>query len=336
MSTKYSEIMNTSGLSGKLLRLDPEHHSKLFDLEAVVTEKIHGENFRVGIDGSGKFIGQKNMIFREFDKHSNWNKMSDDLKGEILDIHTYIYNLKKHSKYKTKNITFFGELYGNGMQSGFTYPQVRNEGLDVLWFDIKMNDVYLSYYDKVLAFSTLNIEDVPVIGKMTIREALDLDIENIESRVANEKYIEGVVITPVEIPDWWRFPSRLILKYKTKKYSEESKGKHKKEKPIDNFVSQYVDFVTEARLDHTIQLLKESGVEINYEMGDLQHIPRAVIADIEKEENEGQPLEKEHRKYLGSYIPKFYKKYLEQMLKDLQKELDNERGRVKDGKNDNM
>jgi hypothetical protein len=168
--------------------------------------------------------------------------------------------------------------------------------------------------------SELSLETVPTISNLselfTIKQALNLDIENMKSRVANEPYIEGIVITPIEIPDWWRFPNRLILKYKTKRFAEEKQGKHKKEKPINNFVSKFVDFVTEARIEHAIQLLKESGVEIFYEMKDLQYIPRAVIADIEKEENDGQPLIKEDRKFLGSYIPKFYQKYLDEMLKE--------------------
>lgn len=301
--------MNMSGLNGKLLRLDPQYHKELYGLKAIVTEKIHGENFRVGIDGKGTFIGQKNMLFREFENHPNFNRMSEDLKGQIFDIHTHIHIMKRHPKFKQKNITFFGELFGNGMQKGFTYPEL-NEGLNVLWFDIKLNDQYMNDVDKRLIFDTIGLEEVPTIGTMTIKEALELDIESIESRVAYEKYIEGVVITPLEIPEWWRFPSRLIIKYKTKKYSEQKQGKHKKEKPIDNFVSQYVDFVTEARIDHAIQALQERGIEIVYEMKDLQYIPKEVIADIEKEENEGQLLDKKHRKYLGSYIPKFYQQYL--------------------------
>ena len=87
------------------------------------------------------------------------------------------------------------------MQKGFTYPKL-NEGLNVLWFDIKMNDEYLSHDDKTLAFKQIGIEGMPVLGKMTIREALELDIESIESHVANEPYIEGVVITPIEVPDF--------------------------------------------------------------------------------------------------------------------------------------
>ena len=323
MSTKYSDIMNTSGLNGKLLRMDVELHEKLFNLEASVTEKIHGENFRVGIDGKGEFIGQKNQLFREFEKHPNWDKISDKAKNEIQVIHAYIRGMKKNKEYKQKNITFFGELYGKGMQSGFTWK--FDDGLRVLWIDIKMNDIYMSDSDKLVIFDNLSLDAVPWIGIMTIRQALDLDIETIKSQVANEDYIEGIVITPFEIPDWWRFPARFILKYKTKKYAEEKQGKHKKEKPINNFVSKYVDFVTEARLEHTIQSLKEQKVEILYEMCDLQHIPKAMIADIEKEENDGRPLAREDRKYLSSYIPKFYKKYIDQMLKDMIKE----RNRVK-------
>ena len=213
------------------------------------------------------------------------------------------------------------------MQSGFEWD--FSDGLRILWFDIKMNDIYMSDSDKLVIFDTLDIVPVPWVGIMTIRQALELDIENIKSKASLSDYIEGVVITPLEIPDWWRFPSRLILKYKTKKYSEEKQGKHKKEKPINNFVSQYVDFITEARIDHVIQQLKQDGVEIVYELRDLQYLGKAVIADIEKEENDGEPLAKEHRKYLGSYVPKFYKEYLANMVKNMQIELDRERDRAK-------
>ena len=116
--------MNTSGLNGKLLRLDAEHHEKLFDLEAVVTEKIHGENFRVGIDGKGMWIGQKNMLFREFEKHPNWNRMSDEVKGQIFNIHSYIHKMKKLLIYKTKNVTFFGELYGISLGNLVYYSMI--------------------------------------------------------------------------------------------------------------------------------------------------------------------------------------------------------------------
>jgi hypothetical protein len=301
-------------LNGKLLRLDAEYHDKLFNLKAVVTEKIHGENFRVGIDGKGEFIGQKNQHFRNIEDHPNWNKMSDKAKLEINVIHAYIRGMKKNKEYKQKNITFFGELYGKGMQSGFEWD--FDDGLRVLWFDIKMNDQYYGNDGKRQLFKTLALETPPVIGIMTIREALKLDIENIKSQASLSDFIEGIVVTPDQMHEWWRFPARLILKYKTKKYSEESQGKHKREKKINDFVSKYVDFVTEARLEHAIQSLNERGVEILYEMKDLQHIPREIIADIEKEENEGQPLAKEDRKYLGSYIPKFYKKYLDDLLKE--------------------
>jgi len=316
MSTKYSEIMNPSGLNGKLLRMDKELHGKLFNLSAHVTEKIHGENFRIGIDSKGEYIGQKNMMFRTFEEHPNWNRMNEKTKREIEVIHAYIRELKKLPKYKTKSVTFYGELYGNGMQKGFTYSF---EGLEVRWIDIRANDKYFGYKEAYFIFDILDLDVMFSFGEMTIKEAFDLDIENISSQVANEDYIEGVVIVPIDNPDWWRFSSRLIFKYKTKKFAEAKQGKHKGEKPINNFVSKYVDFVTEARIEHAIEALKEQGVEILYEMKDLQHIPKAVIMDIEKEENDGEPLVKEDRKYLGSYIPKFYNEYLDKLLQEKMK-----------------
>lgn len=318
MSTKFSDIINLSSLNSKLQRMDQETIEKLFSLKCEVTEKIDGENFRVGIDEKGKFIGQRNNMFRVFEEHPNWNKFSRKTEFEIQKIIYYIRGLKtgiSKNKYKMKNITFFGELHGNGLQNRFHFPF---DGLNVIWYDVKVNDEYLCWNMKSNWFDSLSLDTPPFVGKMTIKEAFNLDIESMESQIADDKFIEGVVITPLDMSeaDWWRFPSRLILKYKTKRFSEQKKGKHKKAKPENNFVSEFVDFVTEERIEHAIQHLREQDIEIFYDMKDCQYIPKAVIADIEKEENEGEPLSKEHRKYLGSYIPKFYKKMLEDKVKE--------------------
>jgi len=318
MSTTYNDIMNKHNLSGMLLKIDSKYYEEFYNLRADVTEKIHGENIRCGVDNKGSFIGQRKTLCRDFTDHSNWNKLSVRTKDELGRIHIYITNKKRDAKFAQKNITFFGELHGQGMQKGFTYP--FSDGLRVRWFDIKVNDRYELFVDKQEIFRDLGLESVPYIGRMTIRESLDLDIENMKSQVAEQNFIEGVVITP-EVPDWWRFHSRLIIKHKTKKFAEAKQGKSKSVKPINNFVSEYVDFVTEARIDHAIQALKERKIEILYELRDLQYIPKEVIADIEKEENDGHPLPKEDKKYLGSYIPRYYKKYLDDMLVNLQQEL---------------
>ena len=310
MSLKYSEIMNQSGLNGKLIRLPVEYHEKLFNLECVVVEKIHGENFRLGVDEKGKFIGQKNNEFRNLEDHPNWNKLSEKAKNEIDVILNWALPQYKY------NIVFFGELYGKGMQGGFDWDF---NGLRILWFDIKMDDNYFGHDGKQKLFTTLGLDSPPIIGVMTIKEALELDIENIKSRVSLSPYIEGVVITPNQMHEWWKFQDRLIIKYKTKKFAEEKQGKHKSEKPINDYVSKYVDFVTDARIEHAIQFLTEQGTEIVYEMKDLQHIPKAVVADIEKEENEGQSLSNEDKKFLFSYIQKFYKQYLDKLLSEKMK-----------------
>lgn len=307
-NTKYPDIMNKNGLTGKIQRMDEETINKLFSLKCEVTEKIDGESFRVGIDECKEFIGQRNNLFYDFDNHPHWKKMSAKLKMEIIKIHSFIRNLRISNKYT--EIVFFGELYGNSVQGRFKFPS--NE-LNVVWYDISYDGgTFLSYSEKIHVLNTLDLNTPYLFGIMSLQDALKLDVENIESHLAEDKFIEGVVIKPLDMlkVDWWRFPSRLIFKHKTKRFSEEKRGKHKGEKPINNFVSKFVDFVTKERIHHAIQHLREKNIEIFYEMRDCQHIPSEVIADIEKEENEGHPISKEDRKYLGSYIPRFYQKML--------------------------
>lgn len=313
MSNKYSEIMNNTGLNGKITRMEPAVVKEMLDMYVELTEKIHGENFRVGVDENGSFVGQKNNIFRKIEDHPHYSRFNDKLKNEI-DSLLEVANM--HYETHKEQMVFFGELYGNGLQKGFTW---KHEGLQVIWFDVKLGSSYMNPDCRNnLLVDEIGVDVVPRIGEIRLRDALNPEIFNVEiikSQIANEDFVEGVVATPLQEPRFWRFPSRLIVKIKTKKYAE-SKQKRAKTKPINNFVSEYVDFVTEARIDHAIQALQEAGVEIVYEMKDLQHLPKAVVADIEKEENDGAPLPKEDRKFLFSYIPKFYKEYLNKMLQE--------------------
>lgn len=308
MPIKYSGIMNISGLNGKLIRMDPDNIKKLMKIKVQVTEKVHGEQFRIGIDEKGIFIGQRNQLFRKFENRPHWNKISNETKKELEIISNFC---------KTKSeCIFFGELYGNGMQKGFTYP--FNE-LKIIWFDIKLDGKYCKpdVVQKIIQ-NDFGFKHVFHIGDFTIEDALKIDIENMKSFIANEDYTEGIVLKPYNIPDFWKFPSRLIIKYKTKKFTEQKQGKYKriKNESGEQFVSKFIDFITTERINHAIDRLKETGIKIIYEMPDLQYLTKSVIGDIEKEENDGHQLEKEDRKYLGRYIPIFYKNYLQNLVNE--------------------
>ena len=75
--------------------------------------------------------------------------------------------------------------------------------------------------------------------------------------------------------------------------------------------------MTEARIEHAIQKLRESGVEIVYEPRDLKYIPKEVVEDIEREENDGDSLNKKDRKAVQRATGFAYKRYLSDRVKQI-------------------
>ena len=84
---KFSKIMNNNGLIEKFNRMLPVEIEEVLNTQAIVNEKIHGENLRIGITADGEpFIGQKNNLFRDYKDHPHYHKFSDILLDEI---HSY-------------------------------------------------------------------------------------------------------------------------------------------------------------------------------------------------------------------------------------------------------
>lgn len=332
---KYNSIMNTNNLMRSCEKLGPVITRELMNLECVVTEKIHGENFRVGVDGEGNpFIGQKNnkfylmlsegwptretMAFVGYDAHPHWNRMNHECRTLIDKLATF--SLSKYNE-TGDSFVFFGELCGNGMQSGFVYPW---DGLKVLYFDVlyTSNDdegYYLPNRDAYYWMDYNKVPRVPVVAtKLTVAEALKLDVESMKSEVAESDFIEGVVIKPVDrikAYEIWKGDSRFIIKHKTQRYSEQ-KQRSTKNRSV-NTESVFCDFVTIARLEHAVQAAEEAGNIVEYEMRDLRFLRNFVIDDITKEENNNEPLSKEDIQALNKYIPKVYSDMLRVRTEEL-------------------
>lgn len=330
---KYNSIMNTNNLSQSCEKLGPSITKQLMELECVVTEKIHGENFRVGIDTSGRlFIGQRNVIFyldgdiqpsetvASFNsEHPHWNRMNtaaQQLVNKLL-----IFCSDKYEE-TGNSFVFFGELCGNGMQSGFKYPW---DGLKVLYFDVQISPkdgvpYYLPHRDAYYWMDLNGVPRVPVVAtKRTVAEALKIDVERMVSEVAISDFIEGVVIKPIDrelVNTLWPFDNRFIIKHKTKRHSEQKQ--RDKTKSVPNLNSPFCDFVTFARIEHAIERINEQGnITINYEMSDLRYIRNEVLVDIQNEENNGLELPIDDVKSLNKYIPKVYSDFLTLRVSEL-------------------
>lgn len=311
---KYSEIMNLHNMGKVLHRLLPEQLEQLFNLRCEVTEKIHGESFRVGkTKDNTYFIGQKNQFFPEgqYASHPNWYKLSETAQRDIMMVLDYC------KGFYDREVVFYGELCGNGLQSGFTFPFDKYE---ILFIDVKVDETYWNKGETKQLIQRLGLKYIPFIGYMTLSEAMNLDVENIGSHICNEDFIEGVVIAPVEYPDFWRLQSRLIIKHKTAKFSEVAKSKKDKGLKQINWMVEYKtefsDFVTFGRFENVLSHCRET-MEVHDDMSDLRFLIIEMIKDIEKEENDGQPLDAPSRKYLGKYIPIKYKEYLNEKTNEV-------------------
>lgn len=301
---KYTHIQNLNEFTKNLTRFYPPDIKRIMEIECEVTEKIHGENCRIGKTADNRyFVGQKNGIFFNFEEHPNWNKMTKNVKKQISRIHEYC------KAFFNREIIFYGELCGNGLQSGFTF---LFDGYEVLYMDVCLDGQYLPKDRTRDLIKRLHLSYVPYLGTMKLGHALEMKVNSMPSKFCKNDYIEGIVISPLNYPEIWRLQSRLVIKVKTDKYAEQSKSK-KTNGDLDKvkYQSEFGEFVTYGRFENVLSHCKETE-EVKYEMSDLKFLVGAMIQDIEKECNDGQELNKDDRRYLAKYIPSEYKKYLDE------------------------
>ena len=110
-------------------------------------------------------------------------------------------------------IVLYGEGYGEKIQSGGRYT---NGGADFILFDVRVGDWWL-LRDKVEGIAAvLGIKVVPLVGYMTIPEAIEYVRRGFTSQIAADPTLpaEGLVLkTPMGLLD--RTGHRIVAKVKT-------------------------------------------------------------------------------------------------------------------------
>jgi RNA ligase (TIGR02306 family) len=186
----------------------------LQDEYVVITEKIHGTNFRCGwlpYKPRTIFEKLKKIILGFFGLDKKWEfvygshnvQLQDGSKKQYYETNVYAkivkqLNLKELLGY-TKGFIFYGEIFGDGIQRGYTYGAKPGD-IDIRWFDIFDVDEqrYLSWDDLWTVSDFLNLELVPVLDAGYFRE-LNVDKHMCgRSKVAKEqRHREGIVIRSV-------------------------------------------------------------------------------------------------------------------------------------------
>lgn len=185
----------------------------LKDLKWECTEKIDGTNIRIELESSGNpedgiimsFKGRtdKAVIPEHLLTKLNWLFDREHLM-EVLNI---------TDETQDCNITLYGEGYGAKIQKGVNY--ISND-VNFILFDVKIGKWWLDRESIKDIANKLGINAVPLMGYMTIPEAIEYVKKGFKSTIAENKDYdaEGLVLkAPCGLLK--RDGERLITKIKT-------------------------------------------------------------------------------------------------------------------------
>ena len=188
----------------------------LKDCKWEATEKIDGTNMRVEltpeIDDNGELVN----VLIEFKGRTDNAQIPAHLLAKmqtLFDKNSLIECFYPCGKEDLCPVTIFGEGYGMKIQKGGNYIK---DGVDFILFDVKIGKWWLNREACEKIASELGLKIVPLIGMMTLKEAIEYVKQGFKSTIAENKDYdaEGLVLkTPNGLLH--RNGERLITKIKT-------------------------------------------------------------------------------------------------------------------------
>lgn len=174
--------------------------------EVIITEKIHGANFRIGKKDGKLWVGSHNHFRRapEKDEPTDW------FWGAVIQNHL--------EKLIPEGYGFFGEVYGPNVQSGFCYDVIGDNNLHVKFFDVIefKTGRYLDYDEfQNLCFDHF-LPTVPLLHRGPWNESLR-GLSNGMTTLNSSHCREGFVVKPVK-ERFDPFVGRVILKFIGEEY----------------------------------------------------------------------------------------------------------------------
>lgn len=181
--------------------------------EVWITEKIHGTNCRFGYVEDPKtkkyklFVGSHNVILKNpFEKPSIWTRFKAWLMGKKIsqpknNIYWNVVNSVVQKKELPKDVVFYGEIYGAGVQD-LDYD-VPNSALEIRIFATYENNRYNTFYETQELCEKIGLATVPKYRYRykDIEDAITLS--QAPSELTHKHIREGVVIQDVSEPMKW-------------------------------------------------------------------------------------------------------------------------------------
>ncbi len=189
--SKYTNIENVKNYHSVFKETD----------EVIITEKIHGTNFRAG------YVHKKKNKWKFWDKDTQefcygshkvqltGNRGKQCWYGE--DVYGQISEKYKLAEIIPEDYVIYGEIYGKGIQ-GASYDYGLKDKIDAVFFDIKYKGEYLDYYSFLEFCLQRDLPTVPeqYRGKFT-KSMLELCTKG-ESFLYSKLIKEGCVVKTIK------------------------------------------------------------------------------------------------------------------------------------------
>lgn len=184
----------------------------LKDCKWECTEKIDGTNIRIYI--SREYDGEDDWLYGvSFMGRTNNSTIPEHLNLKLQQIFYRVdWKTVFPSLMPGDSICLYGEGYGNKIQKGSSY--ISND-VDFILFDVKYNNWWLERKNCEDIANKCGIKIVPIVGYMTIPEAIDLVKKGFKSSISEDKNLiaKGLVLkTPQGLLS--RDGKRIITKIK--------------------------------------------------------------------------------------------------------------------------
>lgn len=156
------------------------------------TEKIDGTNIRIELDFNVHDDGVREVNVN-FKGRTDEATIPAHLYRRLKELFDNVNWLEVFDITSTTSITLYGEGYGTKIQKGGNYI---SSGVDFILFDVKVDKWWLQRDAVEDIANKLNIKIVPLIGYMTIPEAVEYVRRGFKSTIAENKdyEAEGLVL----------------------------------------------------------------------------------------------------------------------------------------------
>lgn len=181
----------------------------------IVTEKIHGTNFRCGMVKTvpntlwkkvKKLFGLLPAYEFVYGSHNvqlqgkmfakTW--YAENVYAKIVNQYNLITILENMRMLNGKDVVIYGEIYGDGIQKGYTYGcESKVQKLAV--FDVMVGDKYLDWFDYQNVVNHYHLPTVPTLysGPFNLELIKQRLVKGPSILDLNQPIREGVVIRPV-------------------------------------------------------------------------------------------------------------------------------------------